>query len=125
MSLLLLLSNNEPAASDILAKNEVLGQVRANACDWTGFDVRVEANAEILARTKSAILELRIQFEKSNLTNSERAKAHAILNGLSALIESPEPEWRQIVQLFSSPALNNIVGIANILLIFYQTMGLL
>ena len=124
MSLLLLLNNNQPAASEILAAAELRDRIQADAYDWTGIESRARLDTEGYEKTKTLILELRIQLEKSNLTNVERARAHSIVTALSALIESPEPEWRAIVRLFSSPSLNNVMSIANILVILYQTMGL-
>ena len=108
----------------MLAAAGVRDRIQADAFDWTGIETRVQQNPEALEKTKTAVLELRIQIEKSNLTNTERARAHSIMNALSALIESPDPEWRVIIQLFSSPSLNNVISMANILLFLFQVMGL-
>ena len=125
MSLLLLFNQNgQPSAQALAAAEGVRAQVLANAVDWTGVEERGNSNAEMTEKTMAAISELRILIQRTDLTNSEKSRAMAIANALDALIESPQPEWKLIVQLFSSPALNNVVSMANVLLFVFQIFGL-
>ena len=99
-------------------------QVSSNSINWTGIEERGNSDPEILEKTRGAIYEIKILIERTKLTNVEKARAIAIANALQALIESPEPEWKAILLLLSSPALNNVMAMANILLLVFQLFGL-
>ena len=99
-------------------------QVSSNSINWTGIEERGNSDPEILEKTRGAIYEIKILIERTQLTNVEKARAIAIANALQALIESPEPEWKAILLLLSSPALNNVMAMANILLLVFQLFGL-
>jgi hypothetical protein len=103
----------------------IADRIRSDSIEWTGIERRLAANPEAVKEFQQAIGLAHSQLAMTGLTNVERAKAHAILCGLEKLIESPEPEWRAILNLFSSPALNNIMGIANILMLVFQISALI
>ena len=125
MSLLLLFNQNLQADEETARTADGLREkVLANSLDWTGIEDRGRANPQANEKTRSAISDLKVLIEKTDLTNSEKAKAVAIANALDALIESPEPEWRTILELFSSPALKGVIGIANLVVLLFQIFGL-
>ena len=125
MSLLLLFNQNLQADEETARTADGLREkVLANSLDWTGIEDRGRANPQAHEKTRSAISDLKVLIEKTDLTNSEKAKAVAIANALDALIESPEPEWRAILELFSSPALKGVIGIANLVVLLFQIFGL-
>ena len=121
MSLLLLFS--QVSKLDLKSSERVerlREQVSSNSMNWTGVEERGKSDPEILEKTRGAIYEIKILIERTKLTNVEKARAVAIANALQALIESPEPEWKAILLLLSSPALNNVMAMANILLFVFQ-----
>ena len=125
MSLLLLFNQNLQREEETArAVDNIRERVLARSFDWTGIEHRGLSNLEACDKARSAISDLKVLIEKTGLTNTEKAKAVAIANALSALIESPEPEWRIVLELFSSPALKGVIGVANLVMFLFQLFGL-
>ena len=123
---LLLLFNQNLQRDEVTARavDQIRERVLANSFDWTGIEHRGLSNVETCDKARSAISDLKVLIERTELTNTEKAKAVAIANALSALIDSPEPEWRIVLELFSSPALNGVIGVANLIMFLFQLFGL-
>ena len=73
--------------------------------DWTGVEHRLTADPQAVAEIAARITELDALVETVGLTNSECAKAKAMTTALRSLVASPEPDWKSIVSLLNSPAM--------------------
>jgi len=82
--------------------------------EWTGIANRIGRDAAVLSRINQQITELDREVDRLGLSNHERAKVKAITEALVKLIESPEPEWKAIVELLRSPTLAAVVGLVSI-----------
>jgi len=81
---------------------------------WTGIEQRLARDPSAVRHIQSQIMELDRSIETLGLSNHERAKVKAITEALSKLVESPEPEWKVIVDLLRSPTLNAVLSVAQI-----------
>ncbi len=81
---------------------------------WTGIEARLERDEEAVERIKGHIRTLDAEVEMLGLSNHERQKVKAITEALIKLAESPEPEWKAIVELLRSPTLGALLGLAGI-----------
>ena len=86
-----------------------------HSSDWTGISERLRRNPEAVTRIQQQIAQLDKEVDKLGLNNHERAKVKAITEGLAKLIQSPEPEWKAIVDLLRSPTLAAVLGLAGII----------
>jgi hypothetical protein len=91
---------------------------------WTGIEARLATDPVITKAIKQHIRQIDELVEKSGLTNAERAKAKAITVALVSLIDSPEPEWKAIVQLLTSPTLTALLNVAQIVGLIFNMMGI-
>ncbi|MBA3670364.1 MAG: hypothetical protein H0W71_09960 [Sphingomonas sp.] len=97
----------DAAAAEIIPKN-------ISSEEWTGIANRIGRDAAVLSRINQQIIELDREVDRLGLSNHERAKIKAITEALAKLVESPEPEWKVIVELLRSPTLAAVVGLAGI-----------
>ena len=81
---------------------------------WTGVETRLKRDELAVNRIRQHVAQLDREVENLGLTNQERAKVKAITEALVKLIESPEPEWKAIVELLRSPTLGAILGLAGL-----------
>jgi hypothetical protein len=81
---------------------------------WTGIRNRFERDPQAIENLKGQINHLNRSIEALGLSNHEHAKVQAITGALVKLVESPEPEWKVIVDLLQSPTLNAILGLTGI-----------
>ena len=91
---------------------------------WTGIEARLATEPAIIDAVKRHVREIDTVVEQSGLTNAERAKAKAISVALVSLIESPDPEWKAIVQLLTSPTLTALLNVAQVVGLIFNVMGL-
>lgn len=126
-SLFLLLFNNNAenmsATDAIKAVSALRDELAASAFKWTGIEERLASDPKITEEILGSLRKIKVLIEQTGLTNAERAKAHAINSALVSLVNSPEPEWQAVINLLSSQALNNIVGVSNIDLFAFQLFG--
>ena len=66
--------------------------------DWDQISSHLTSNPSVVARIGSAISEIESCLEVSGLSNSQRAQVRSLTRSLSALVESPEPEWKLICE---------------------------
>jgi hypothetical protein len=97
---------------DADSQNDIPTHVSSEA--WTGIAERLERDPTTVSRIQTQIGELNREVDKLGLSNHERAKVKAITEALTKLVESPEPEWKSIVELLRSPTLGVILGLAEI-----------
>lgn len=93
-------NNDDLVASEIVA---------IDSRSWTGLYTVSDADRDKIA---SYILEIKQKIDSSNLSNSQKAEALAIISAAEKLAESPNPWWEMIVKLLSSPILANITSVA-------------
>lgn len=84
---------------------ELLGQARVDSATWTGVKKRVAADSSIVVRVKSHIYQIDNLIELAEMSNHDKQQAKSITESLKILIESPDPEWKAIIELLLSPAL--------------------
>ena len=84
------------------------GKESLDSYDWTGIETRLAADPQAIAEIASRLRDLDRLVEGTGLTNSEKARAKAITTSLLLLVESPQPEWRAIVELLNSPAITAV-----------------
>lgn len=82
--------------------------------NWTGVEERLAADPATVRQIADHLRELDELVAKAGLTNSETAKAKAITGALKSLIESPEPEWKAIVELLNSPIISALCTALNL-----------
>jgi hypothetical protein len=111
------------ATDAIKAVSALRVELAASAFKWTGIEERLASDPTITEEIFGSLQKINVLIEQTGLTNAERAKAHAINNALVSLVNSPEPEWQAVINLLSSQALNNIIGVANIVLFVFQLFG--
>jgi len=88
------------------------GDEGLDSYDWTGIETRLAADPEAVAGIARRLRELDRLVEDTGLTNSEKARAKAITTALLSLVESPQPEWRAIVELLNSPVITAVCNAA-------------
>lgn len=81
------------------------GEQGLDSYDWTGIERRLAADPLLIAEIGCKIQELDGLVDVAGLTNFERARAKAITTALLSLVESPQPEWRAVVELLNSPVI--------------------
>ena len=81
---------------------------------WTGIRDRLDRDPVAVSRIQRQIDDLNKEVDRLELSNHERAKVKAITEALTKLVESPEPEWKAIVELLRSPTLASILGLAGL-----------
>ena len=94
-------------------------RLQIQSADWTGIELRLDAQPELTAQISKKVQELDALVELAGLTNVEHRRAKAITESLIKLVNSPQPEWRIIVELLTSKpmeAIATFVGIADIIL---------
>jgi hypothetical protein len=91
---------------------EIAGRLSSES--WTGIAARLQRDPQTVERIKQSLGQLDADVETLTLSNHERAKVKAMTEALVKLIESPEPEWRVIVDLLRSPTLGAILGLAGV-----------
>jgi hypothetical protein len=88
---------------------------------WTGIEQRLARDPARIKDIRTKIREIDGLLSDAGLSNREMAKARAISEALIKLAESPEPEWKAIVDLLQSPALGaalNVVGLIQLIVGF-------
>lgn len=98
------------AAAEAVAS--LRSQLAANAYEWTGIEERVASNPNVVEQIMTSLMKVNILIEETGLNNAEKAKAHSINNALISLINSPEPEWKVILNLLSTPAYAGFFGVS-------------
>ncbi|QYE35242.1 hypothetical protein KZX46_04370 [Polymorphobacter sp. PAMC 29334] len=104
--------SNLPPEESARAIASFRDQLAASAFEWTGIEERVASDPEIMERIMTSLKEVNVLIEKTGLNNAEKAKAHSINNALMSLIDSPEPEWKVILNLLSTPAYSSFFGVS-------------
>ena len=90
------------------------GEVGVDSYDWTGIERRLTADPALVTEIGSKLQELDRLVDATGLSNSEKARAKAITTALLSLVESPQPEWRVIVELLNSPVIAAICNAATV-----------
>ena len=112
-------SQQETVVSDL-----AVGSGRDTAADensmvesskWTGVERRLHAEPAVVQAIGFHIQQIDRLVDEAGLTNAEKQRAKAITESLRLLIASPEPEWKAIVALLTSPALTAILNVAQII----------
>lgn len=83
---------------------------RLQSADWTGIERRIASTPGAVDRVNVLIIELDRAVEQCGLTNLEQHKAKALTGALIKLVSSPEPEWRAIISILTSP---NVTALLN------------
>lgn len=78
---------------------------------WTGIEKRLQSDPDLLEAIRLKLREVDALVDEAGLTNVERQKAKAISEALIKLVESPEPEWKAIVELLNSKPLTAILNV--------------
>lgn len=86
-----------------------------NSASWTGIEQRLSSSPEVVEQIRLKIREIDRLVDETGLTNAERQKAKAISEALIKLVESPEPEWKAIMELLTSKPLTAILNLTAIL----------
>lgn len=76
---------------------------------WTG---RYEVSHDDIIKVQHAIELIDQSIDKSDLSNTQKSNAKALIGAIHKLIESPDPEWGLILTILSSPILANFAAIA-------------
>jgi hypothetical protein len=121
--ILLFANPNVSQEEAVVAVTAIRTQLVARAFEWTGIEERVASDPAIIDQISAHLHTVNVLIEQTGLSNLEKAKAHAINSALIKLIMSPEPEWQAIVNLLSTQSLNNIMGVANIVLFVFRLLG--
>ncbi len=95
-----------------------------SSADWTGISIRLQSDPAVVSMIASHIGEIDNLVERTGLTNTERQKAKAITDSLRLLVASPEPEWKAIATLLTSPTLTAILNVATIVQLVLGIFGL-
>lgn len=90
------------------------GEVGLDSYDWTGIERRLAADPALIAEIGGKLQELDRLVDATGLSNSEKARAKAITTALLSLVESPQPEWRAIVELLNSPVIAAVCNAATV-----------
>lgn len=78
---------------------------------WTGV---YEVSESKFTEIRSLFVEIAKEIEQSQLSNTQRANAKALMAAAENLIDAPDPHWQLILQILSSPVLANISALAAI-----------
>lgn len=103
---------------------DALPSMRIDSADWTGIAQRLESDPALVQQISKHISEIDQLIEKSGLTNAERQKAKAITESLKLLVASPEPEWKAIALLLTSPTLIAVLNVSAIVQIVLKLFGI-
>ncbi|MEV4933664.1 hypothetical protein [Sphingobium sp. LSP13-1-1.1] len=95
-----------------------------NSSAWTGIEQRLASDPAIVDAIRQKIVEIDSLIEKTGLTNFERDRAKAITEALRSLINSPEPEWRAVVMLLTSPSLTAIINLTTVIELTLKLFGI-
>ena len=90
------------------------GEKSLESHDWTGIERRLAADSVLITEIGSKLREMDRLVDATGLTNSEKAQAKAITTALLSLVESPQPEWRVIVELLNSPVIAAVCNAATL-----------
>ncbi len=99
--------------------------VELDSSTWTGIEQRIASNPEILEQIRSRIRDIDYLVGRTGLTNREKAEAKSITEALTTLINSPQPEWKSIISLLTSPSITAITNTFAILDIIFRILGIL
>ena len=80
-----------------------------HSSSWTG---RYVVSQEERERVCNLLKDLEASVEESELSNTERANAMALVKAAQALTDAPDPFWSVVLQILSSPVLANFTSIA-------------
>ena len=89
-------------------------RVDAWSSAWTGIEKRLDSHPRIVDEIRLKMKEIDRLVEAAGLTNEERQKAKAISEALVSLVESPQPEWRAIVNLLNTKPLTALLNLSSI-----------
>jgi hypothetical protein len=98
--------------------------ISISSADWTGIEERLQTDRMIVRQIEAHIGEIDKLVEQTGLTNTERQKAKAITEALKLLIASPEPEWKAIATLLTSPSLTAVLNVATIVQLVLKLFGI-
>lgn len=106
--------NSELALDDGLLLDGGLATLTIDSSQWTGIETRLRQQPELVEAIREKLHEIDKLVDQAGLTNLERQKAKAISEALIKLVESPEPEWKAIVELLTSKPLTALLNVASI-----------
>ena len=95
-----------------------------STANWSGISEKLQAKPEVISQIIAHIYEIDALVEKAELTNAESQKAKAITESLRLLVASPEPEWKAIATLLTSPTLTAILNVAAVIQIVLKLFGI-
>ncbi len=98
--------------------------VTIDSADWTGIAQRLESDPAVVQQISKHISEIDRLVERSGLTNTECQKAKAITESLRLLVASPEPEWKAIALLLTSPALTAVLNVSAVIQVILKLFGI-
>jgi hypothetical protein len=82
-----------------------------DSATWTG---RYSVSKEGADHIRLIIRQIDEKIDSSDLPNSDKTNAKALLEASEKLIDAPDPQWGLIVQILSSPILANFAALAAI-----------
>ncbi|WP_126494772.1 hypothetical protein [Sphingosinicella microcystinivorans] len=106
--------DNSPASIEALETYTDRVSPAVESSRWTGIENRLQTRPDLVDIITSKIHEIDDIIEKTGLTNAEKDKAKRITASLILLVESPEPEWKAIVELLNSKNLTAMLNIYQI-----------
>ena len=114
------LVRSRDAASQPVVTPETAQLIAAKlrSADWTGIERRIVALPGSVDRVGALIVELDRVVERCGLTNIEQQKAKALTSALLQLVASPQPEWRSILTILTSPTFTALVNFQAIAVVF-------
>lgn len=98
--------------------------ISISSADWTGITTRLQSSPEVVELIASHIADIDRLVDQTGLTNSERQKAKAITESLGLLVASPEPEWKAIATLLTSPSIAAVLNVSAIAQIILKIFGI-